>query len=53
MENSVRNLLQKNRPEKGLVQSLLVTEKQYVNMDFIVGQRQSEFIDSEERVVVL
>ena len=53
MENSVKNMLQKNRPDKGLVQTLLVTEKQYVNMDFVVGERNSEYIDSEERVVIL
>lgn len=53
MEASVKNMLQKNRPEKGIVQSILVTEKQYVKMDFIVGKSQTDYVDSEERVIVL
>lgn len=53
MEGSVRGMLEKNRPDKGLVQTLLVTEKQFVKMDFLVGESRSEYVDSEERVVVL
>lgn len=53
VENSVKNMLQKNKPPKGLVQSLVVTEKQFAKMDFIVGKMQSEYIDSDERLVIL
>lgn len=53
MEGSVRNMLIKNRPEKGLVQTLLVTEKQFVKMEYLTGDSRSEYIDSEERVIVL
>lgn len=45
--------IRKNRPSSGLVQLLKVTEKQYAKMDFIVGESQSEVIDSDERLVLL
>lgn len=53
VENSVRNLLKKNKPPKGLVQSLLVTEKQFVKMEFVVGEQHNDIIDDEERLVIL
>lgn len=45
--------IRKNRPSSGLVQLLKVTEKQYAKMDFIVGESQSEVIDSDERLVII
>ena len=53
VENSVKNMLQKNKPPKGLVQSLVVTEKQFSKMNYIVGENVSEYIDSDERLVIL
>lgn len=43
----------KNKPEEGLVQILTVTEKQYANMDIVVGKMKSEILDSDERLVIL
>lgn len=45
--------LKKNKPSDGLVQVLKITEKQYEKMDFIVGERYSEVLDSDARLVVL
>ena len=45
--------VRKNKPEAGLVQLLQVTEKQYSKMEFIVGEKNTEVIDSTERIVVL
>ena len=45
--------MKKNKPSGGLVQVLRVTEKQYAKMDFIVGKRESEVLDSDERLVIL
>lgn len=53
VENSVKNLIHKNKPEKGIVQSLTVTEKQFSKMEFVVGEYKSDVIDSEDRVVIL
>lgn len=53
VENSVKNLIRKNKPEKGIVQTLTVTEKQFSKMEFVVGEYRSDIIDSEERLVIL
>ncbi len=53
VENSVRNLIHKNKPEKGIVQTLLVTEKQFSKMEFIVGEWKNDVINSDERLIVL
>ncbi len=43
----------KIRPEKGLVQILTVTEKQYSKMTLLFGKSSSDVIDSDERLLVL
>ena len=45
--------LKKNKPDKGLVQLLKVTEKQYAKMEFVVGKTTSNVLDSDERLVIL
>lgn len=45
--------IRKNKPSSGLVQLLKITEKQYAKMDFIVGEHQTEVIDSDKRLVFL
>lgn len=51
--NSLAENLRKNKPKWGLVQLLVITEKQYNSMEFLIGQKHSELIDSDERLVVL
>ena len=53
VENSVKNMIHKNKPEKGIVQTLTVTEKQFSKMEFVVGEYKSDVIDSQDKVVVL
>ena len=45
--------IRKNKPGDGLVQVLRVTEKQYSKMDFIIGKKKLDVLDSDERLVVL
>lgn len=45
--------VRRNKPEKGLVQVLKVTEKQYAKMEFIVGEGRSEVLSSDDRLVIL
>ena len=45
--------LKKNKPPKGLVQVMKVTEKQFAKMEYIVGEEQNEVIDSDERIIFL
>lgn len=53
VEKSIHNLIQKNKPPKGIVQSLVVTEKQYSKMDYIVGEYANDIIDNDEKIIIL
>ena len=45
--------LKKNAPKKVLIQVLTITEKQYAQFEYIIGQGNSNIIDSEDRLIVL
>lgn len=47
------NKIRKNAPSKGLIQVLNVTEKQYAEIEYIIGKSNSNIIDTEDRLVVL
>ncbi|MFI3176059.1 MAG: CRISPR-associated endonuclease Cas2 [Eubacteriales bacterium] len=51
--DSIVKNLKTNKPSEGLVQMLCVTEKQFAKMEYIIGMKQSQVIDSDERFVVL
>ncbi|WP_437130272.1 CRISPR-associated endonuclease Cas2 [Peptostreptococcus russellii] len=48
----VKNI-EKNKPSEGLVQVLIITEKQFSSMKTIVGDVKSDVIDSDERLLIL
>ena len=50
---TITNRIRGNKPPKGLVQVLSVTEKQFSKMEYITGEYHSEVIDSDERLVIL
>lgn len=50
---SVFETVAKNKPSKGLVQLLTVTEKQFAGMEYITGSSKSDIIDSDERLIIL
>lgn len=50
---TVLNIIRKNRPLRGIVQVMTVTEKQFAGMEYITGEYHSEVIDSDERVIIL
>lgn len=45
--------LQNNLPSKGLVQVLVITEKQFASIEYLVGQNSSEVIDSTDRYILI
>lgn len=53
LADAVIENVRKNKPERGLVQVLKVTEKQYAKMEFIVGEAKSEVLSSDDRLVIL
>lgn len=48
----VKNI-EKNKPSEGLVQVLIITEKQFSSMKTIVGDVKSDVIASDERLLIL
>lgn len=53
VEGSCRKLIRDNKPPHGIVQILSITEKQFVKMEYVVGDYKSDIIDSEDRLVIL
>ena len=45
--------VRKNAPPKGLVQSLTITENQYSQIEYIVGESNRKIINTEDRLVIL
>lgn len=50
---TVIDSLSKNKPNDGLVQVLKVTEKQFSKMIYLVGIKQTEVVETDERIIVL
>lgn len=53
ISGAVVESIRKNRPMEGLVQILVVTEKQFAKMEYICGEKTTLVLDSDERLVVL
>lgn len=51
--NSVVNSVRQHKPSSGIVQMLVITEKQYSKMEYVVGEQQSILLDTDERLVIL
>lgn len=51
--SAITENIRKNRPPKGVVQLLTITEKQYSKMEFITGTNVGDIITSDERFVEL
>lgn len=47
------NKIKKNAPNKGLIQVLNITEKQYADIEYIIGKPNNNIIDNEDRLIVL
>jgi len=53
VQNSVISLLKNNKPSGGIVQALVVTEKQFSGIVNICGRFTSNVVDSDERLVII
>lgn len=47
------NRIKRNAPRKGVIQVMTITEKQYAQIEYIIGESQTKIIDSEEKIIVL
>lgn len=50
--NVVMHNVRSNKPPKGLVQMITITEKQYTRMECVMGESKSDTINTTERLVV-
>lgn len=51
--SQIINDVKSAQPEKGLVQILSVTEKQFSKMEIVSGKCSSNVVDSDERLLIL
>ena len=51
--NSIKDKVNKHKPPKGIVQLLVITEKQFSSIEYIVGNKTSNVVDDTERFVLL
>lgn len=51
--SSIMQSVRDQKPPKGLVQMLTVTEKQFSRMEFVLGESQTEVVDTDERLIFL
>lgn len=52
-EKTAAEIIRRNKPPKGVVQILTITEKQFAKMEWIVGTLQSDVVHSDERMIEL
>ena len=53
VQASLINNIRKNKPPKGVVQILNVTEKQFSRIEYLIGQYNGDVLNSDERLVEL
>lgn len=51
--NLLIDRIRKNAPKKGIIQLMTITEKQYSQIEYIIGKSNTKIIDSEDRLVIL
>lgn len=51
--NSIKEKINKNKPPKGIVQLLIITEKQFSEIEYVVGEKDTEILDNTERLTII
>lgn len=51
--NTAISNLRKKCPDSGIVQILVITEKQFQSIEFLIGEGQKEVVDTLDRFVVI
>lgn len=51
--NTVAAQVRKNVPPEGKIQMMIVTERQFARMEYLVGERQDSVIENDETLVIL
>lgn len=45
--------IKKRAPKKGIIQTLIITEKQYSQIEYIIGESNTKIINNEDRLLIL
>lgn len=51
--NNIKDKVKKEKLAEGLVQMLVVTERQFSKMEYVVGMKKSNVIDDDKRLIEL
>ncbi len=51
--NSVKDRIYKEKPSKGIVQLLVITEKQYNAIEYVTGNSDNNVLNDTERLIIL
>lgn len=51
--NSIYDSLRKNRPGDGIVQVLMITERQFSKCEYLTGEDTTDIINTDERLLIL
>lgn len=51
--NSIKDKIYKHKPPKGIVQMLVITEKQFSSIEYVVGEKRNDILDDTERLIIL
>lgn len=49
----IKDRIRKRKPKEGLVQLLVITERQFTSIEYVLGESQSVYLESTDRFVVL
>lgn len=52
-ERAAVDNIRKNRPSKGVVQLLTITEKQFSKIEYISGEFTTDVVNTDERLVII
>lgn len=50
---SMRHRIERNKPNKGLVQELIITERQFSSINYVVGKGNSKVREDDDRIVII
>ena len=51
--NYLEDRIRKTAPNKGIIQMLTVTEKQYANIEYVIGSSTTKIINNEDKLIIL
>ncbi len=51
--NSIKEKIYRNKPIEGIVQMLVITEKQFSGIEYVTGEKDSNILDNTERMIIL